>query len=120
MSSKQKTDFFENKTYYKNGSSKKELVSNKSSWNIKVFDAKEDWGKFSLRIIDEIGRERNPIKGEIEIFPAYVDWCEKNNIPIFICSNLPGEKLIERYGLWTINRIKKNSVVIVFEGESLR
>lgn len=120
MASKSKESVFYNNIIHVGGHLEKEPTRMKTPFVIKVHNAKEDWGKFTLRIIDEVGREKQPIKGEIEPFPAYVDWCEVNNHPLFFCSNMPGVLFEERYGIWTVDRINKLSVRIIFEGKSLR
>ena len=72
--------------------------------------------------IDDVGTEGVSIKfGERRMaFSEIVDEAEKKGKLLIVTSNLTTEKLKEKYGERTLDRLKGISRLILFKGESLR
>lgn len=73
-------------------------------------------------IIDDIGVEGEAvIYGEHRyIFNEIVDYAEKNGVLLILTSNLSNDELTRKYGIRTVDRMRKITEAIVFQGKSLR
>lgn len=78
--------------------------------------------KHEIIIIDDFGVEGEAVVyGEHRhIFNEIVDFAERNGILLILTSNLSVEEMQKKYGVRTVDRLKKMTKAVVFEGKSLR
>ena len=78
--------------------------------------------KHEIIIIDDFGVEgESVVYGEHRhIFNEIVDFAERNGIMLILTSNLSVEEMQIKYGVRTVDRLKKITKAVVFEGKSLR
>ena len=78
--------------------------------------------KHEIIIIDDIGVEgESVIYGEHrQIFNEIVDFAEREGHLLILTSNLSLKEMQKKYGIRTIDRLKKNTKAVVFQGKSLR
>jgi DNA replication protein DnaC len=79
-----------------------------------------NYGKILL--IDEVGREDkvfDKIKGKIDRFPLYVDYCADHGRPLFFTSNLSKQQFIDRYDIHIYNRVTSITNTVICNGESM-
>lgn len=78
--------------------------------------------KHDLIIIDDFGVEGEAVVyGERRhIFNEIVDFAERNGVLLILTSNLNAEEMQKKYGIRTLDRLKKITKAVVFEGKSLR
>jgi len=72
--------------------------------------------------IDEFGREPlfNNFGERYELAPLLIEQCEIHSKLLFLTSNMNEKQIIERYGIHTWDRIKKQCRVVVAQGKSSR
>lgn len=82
----------------------------------------EEVKKHEIIIIDDFGVEGEAVVyGEHRhIFNEIVDFAERNGIMLILTSNLSVEEMQKKYGVRTVDRLKKITKAVVFEGKSLR
>ena len=82
----------------------------------------DDVKKHEIIIIDDFGVEGEAVVyGEHRhIFNEIVDFAERNGIMLILTSNLSVEEMQKKYGVRTVDRLKKITKAVVFEGKSLR
>jgi len=72
--------------------------------------------------IDDIGTENivNDYGTKIDIITEAINHAEHKSKLLFLTSNLTEKELINRYGLRTLDRIKRLCKIVIFTGKSLR
>lgn len=82
----------------------------------------EEVKNHEIIIIDDFGVEGEAVVyGEHRhIFNEIVDFAERNGIMLILTSNLSVEEMQKKYGVRTVDRLKKITKAVVFEGKSLR
>jgi len=72
--------------------------------------------------IDDIGTENivNDYGTKIDIVTEAINHAEHKSKLLFLTSNLTEKELINRYGLRTLDRIKRLCKIVIFTGKSLR
>lgn len=73
-------------------------------------------------IIDDIGREEpyQEYGNHFNVFPDFVDDCERKGKFLITNTNCTREQLAEKYGERTLSRLKATTRLVVFAGEDLR
>lgn len=73
-------------------------------------------------MIDEIGREEtvNVYGNKMDGVPLVIELAEKKVKPLFITTNLTGEEMGVRYGLYILDRIHRLCTIVKFKGASKR
>lgn len=95
---------------------------------ISLYDAKDLNSKFDdivkkhIIYIDDVGKESvNVNYGNRNLrFPDIVDEAEKKGKLLMFTTNLSQEKMVEKYGERTVDRLRAITKKIVFRGKSLR
>ena len=97
------------------------IAKDKVPHSIKAVDLDNmNYGKILL--IDEVGREDrvfDKVKGKIDRFPLYVDYCADHGRPLFFTSNLSKAQFIERYDVHIFNRVMSITNTVICNGESM-
>lgn len=72
--------------------------------------------------LDDVGTEEviNSFGNKIDPFAEIMDAVEKKGKLIVFTTNLTHEKLIERYGVRILDRVKATTARVLFKGESFR
>ena len=75
-----------------------------------------------LLVIDDIGREEpyQEYGNHFNVFPDFVDDCERKGKFLITNTNCTKEQLAEKYGERTLSRLKATTRLVVFAGEDLR
>lgn len=78
--------------------------------------------KHEVILIDDIGVEgESVVYGEHRhIFNEIVDFAEREMRLLILTSNLSGEEMTKKYGVRTVDRLKKITRAVYFKGKSLR
>ena len=95
---------------------------------ISLYDAKDLNSKFDdivkkhIIYIDDVGKESVDVNyGNRNLrFPDIVDEAEKKGKLLMFTTNLSQEKMVEKYGERTVDRLRAITKKIVFRGKSLR
>ncbi len=95
---------------------------------ISLYDAKDLNSKFDdivtkhIVYIDDVGKESVEVNyGNRNLrFPDIVDEAEKKGKLLMFSTNLSQEKMVEKYGERTVDRLRAITKKIVFRGKSLR
>ena len=95
---------------------------------ITLYDAKDmnnvynDIVKKHIIYIDDVGKESVEVSyGNRNLrFPDIVDEAEKKGKLLMLSTNLSQEKMVEKYGERTVDRLRAITKKIVFRGKSLR
>lgn len=95
---------------------------------ITLYDAKDmnnvynDIVKKHIIYIDDVGKESVEVNyGNRNLrFPDIVDEAEKKGKLLMFSTNLSQEKMVEKYGVRTVDRLRAITKKIVFRGKSLR
>lgn len=95
---------------------------------ISLYDAKDLNSKFDdivkkhIIYIDDVGKESVEVNyGNRNLrFPDIVDEAEKKGKLLMFSTNLSQEKMVEKYGERTVDRLRAITKKIVFRGKSLR
>ena len=95
---------------------------------ITLYDAKDLNSKFNdivtkhIIYIDDVGKESVEVSyGNRNLrFPDIVDEAEKKGNLLMFSTNLSQEKIVEKYGERTVDRLRAITKKIVFRGKSLR
>lgn len=95
---------------------------------ISLYDAKDLNSKFDdivtkhIIYIDDVGKESVEVRyGNRNLrFPDIVDEAEKKGKLLMFSTNLSQEKIVEKYGERTVDRLRAITKKIVFRGKSLR
>lgn len=95
---------------------------------ISLYDAKDLNSKFDdivtkhIVYIDDVGKESVEVSyGNRNLrFPDIVDEAEKKGKLLMFSTNLSQEKMVEKYGERTVDRLRAITKKIVFRGKSLR
>ena len=95
---------------------------------ISLYDAKDLNSKFDdivtkhIIYIDDVGKESVEVSyGNRNLrFPDIVDEAEKKGKLLMFSTNLSQEKIVEKYGERTVDRLRAITKKIVFRGKSLR
>lgn len=95
---------------------------------ISLYDAKDLNSKFDdivkkhIIYIDDVGKESMDVNyGNRNLrFPDIVDEAEKKGKLLMFTTNLSQEKMVEKYGERTVDRLRAITKKIVFRGKSLR
>lgn len=95
---------------------------------ISLYDAKDLNSKFDdivkkhIIYIDDVGKESVDVNyGNRNLrFPDIVDEAEKKGKLLMFTTNLSHEKMVEKYGERTVDRLRAITKKIVFRGKSLR
>ncbi len=84
-------------------------------------DYKNIMGK-QLLSIDDVGREEpyQEYGNRFNVFPEFVDDCERRGKFLIATTNLSIEELEEKYGRRTLSRLKATTLLVVFAGDDLR
>ena len=75
-----------------------------------------------LLVIDDVGREEpyQEYGNHFNVFPDFVDDCERKGKFLITNTNCTKEQLAEKYGERTLSRLKAITRLVVFVGEDLR
>ena len=75
-----------------------------------------------LLVIDDIGREEpyQEYGNHYNVFPDFVDDCERKGKFLITNTNCTKEQLAEKYGERTLSRLKATTRLVVFAGVDLR
>lgn len=75
-----------------------------------------------LLVIDDIGREEpyQEYGNHFNVFPDFVDDCERKGKFLITNTNCTKEQLAEKYGERTLSRLKATTRLVAFSGKDLR
>jgi DNA replication protein DnaC len=96
------------------------LLPNKSpvfdNWNFELYR------KWKCAYIDELGTERmvNDYGEKYEPFNEVINIAEQDLNILVISSNLPADQFLQRYGIRSMDRVRRLCKAVEFKGESLR
>ena len=98
------------------------ILTRMSAIDLNVPDRYKAAKSHKLLVVDDVGTESpyNDYGTVHDVFSEVVDGIEKNGVLLIATSNLSDEELETKYGARTMDRIKANMRIVIFDENSLR
>lgn len=101
---------------------KRQFVSRYSATDLLIPEKYSEVMKRTLLVIDDVGTEAmyNNYGTQHNVFSEVVDRIEKDGILLLASTNLSDNELLKKYGVRTMDRIRANMRMVIFDEPSLR